>query len=118
MTSYIVLRILYESVLHPVTILSTLFSASVGAALALWLFDTQFTIIAAIGVLLLIGIVKKNAIMMVDFPLEAERQGRNTRAAIEDACLLPFRPTMTTTFSALVDALPRAVRTPAGPHTR
>ena len=75
-TIYIVLGILYESLIHPLTILSTLFSASVGAAVALWLFDTQFTIIAAIGVLLLIGIVKKNAIMMVDFALEAERQGR------------------------------------------
>ena len=74
------LGILYESLIHPITILSTLFSASVGAALALWLFDTQFTIIAAIGVLLLIGIVKKNAIMMVDFALEAERRRASTRA--------------------------------------
>ena len=99
-TIYIVLGILYESLIHPLTILSTLFSASVGAALALWLFDTQFTIIAAIGVLLLIGIVKKNAIMMVDFALEAERQGRDTREAIEEACLLRFRPIMMTTFAA------------------
>ena len=89
-TIYIVLGILYESLIHPLTILSTLFSASVGAALALWLFATQFTIIAAIGVLLLIGIVKKNAIMMVDFALEAERHGLDTREAIEQACLIAF----------------------------
>ena len=86
LTIYIVLGILYESLIHPITILSTLFSASVGAALALWLFDTQFTIIAAIGVLLLIGIVKKNAIMMVDFALEARagraRHARGDRAGL------------------------------------
>src|SRR5208283_4815907 len=82
LTIYIVLGILYESLIHPITILSTLFSASVGAALALWLFDTPFTVIAAIGVLLLIGIVKKNAIMMVDFAIEAERRGFETREAI------------------------------------
>ena len=87
-TIYIVLGILYESLIHPITILSTLFSASVGAALALWLFDTQFTVIAAIGVLLLIGIVKKNAIMMVDFALEAEGEGLDTAPAIEQR--LPF----------------------------
>ena len=117
-TIYIVLGILYESLIHPLTILSTLFSASVGAALALWLFDTQFTIIAAIGVLLLIGIVKKNAIMMVDFALEAERQGRNTREAIEEACLLRFRPIMMTTFAALFGALPLAFGTGEGSELR
>ncbi|HEY1452041.1 MAG TPA: efflux RND transporter permease subunit, partial [Roseiarcus sp.] len=117
-TIYIVLGILYESLIHPLTILSTLFSASVGAALALWLFDVQFTIIAAIGVLLLIGIVKKNAIMMVDFALEAERQGRDTREAIEEACLLRFRPIMMTTFAALFGALPLAFGTGEGSELR
>ncbi|MBV8107565.1 MAG: efflux RND transporter permease subunit [Hyphomicrobiales bacterium] len=119
MTIYIVLGILYESLIHPITILSTLFSASVGAALALWLFDTQFTIIAAIGVLLLIGIVKKNAIMMVDFALEAERQqGLGTRDAIERACLLRFRPIMMTTCAALFGALPLAFGTGEGSELR
>ncbi len=117
-TIYIVLGILYESLIHPITILSTLFSASVGAALALWLFDTQFTIIAAIGVLLLIGIVKKNAIMMIDFALEAERQGLDTRQAIEQACILRFRPIMMTTFAALFGALPLAFGTGEGSELR
>jgi multidrug efflux pump len=117
-TIYIVLGILYESLIHPITILSTLFSASVGAALALWMFDTQFTIIAAIGVLLLIGIVKKNAIMMVDFALEAERQGLNTREAIEQACILRFRPIMMTTCAALFGALPLAFGTGEGSELR
>ena len=117
-TIYIVLGVLYESLIHPITILSTLFSASVGAALALWLFDTQFTVIAAIGVLLLIGIVKKNAILMVDFALEAERAGRDTREAIEEACLLRFRPIMMTTFAALFGALPLAFGTGEGSELR
>jgi multidrug efflux pump len=117
-TIYLVLGILYESLIHPLTILSTLFSASVGAALALWLSDTQFTVIAAIGVLLLIGIVKKNAILMVDFALEAERAGRNTREAIEEACLLRFRPIMMTTFAALFGALPLAFGTGEGSELR
>ncbi len=118
LTIYIVLGILYESLIHPITILSTLFSASVGAALALWLFDTQFTVIAAIGVLLLIGIVKKNAIMMVDFALAAEREGLDTRAAIEQACLLRFRPIMMTTFAAIFGALPLAFGTGEGSELR
>jgi len=117
-TIYIVLGILYESLIHPITILSTLFSASVGAALALWLFNTQFTIIAAIGVLLLIGIVKKNAIMMVDFALQAERQGLDTREAIEQACVLRFRPIMMTTCAALFGALPLAFGTGEGSELR
>jgi multidrug efflux pump len=117
-TIYIVLGILYESLIHPLTILSTLFSASLGAALVLWLFDTQFTIIAAIGVLLLIGIVEKNAIMMVDFALEAERQGRNTREAIEEACLLRFRPIMMTTCAAIFGALPLAFGAGEGSELR
>jgi multidrug efflux pump len=117
-TIYIVLGILYESLIHPITILSTLFSASVGAALALWLFETQFTVIAAIGVLLLIGIVKKNAIMMVDFALQAERSGLDTRVAIEEACLMRFRPIMMTTFAALFGALPLAFGTGEGSELR
>jgi multidrug efflux pump len=117
-TIYIVLGVLYESLIHPITILSTLFSASVGAALALWLFDTQFTVIAAIGVLLLIGIVKKNAIMMVDFALQAKRSGLDTREAIEQACLMRFRPIMMTTFAALFGALPLAFGTGEGSELR
>ena len=118
LTIYIVLGILYESLIHPITILSTLFSASVGAALALWIFNTQFTVIAAIGVLLLIGIVKKNAIMMVDFALAAERQGLDTRSAIEQACLLRFRPIMMTTCAAIFGALPLAFGTGEGSELR
>ncbi len=118
LTIYIVLGILYESLIHPITILSTLFSASVGAALALWIFDTPFTVIAAIGVLLLIGIVKKNAIMMVDFALEAQRKGASAREAIEQACLLRFRPIMMTTFAAIFGALPLAFGTGEGSELR
>jgi len=104
---YIVLGILYESYVHPLTILSTLPSAGVGALLALELFDTPFSLIALIGILLLIGIVKKNAIMMVDFALDAERNGQlSAREAIFQACLLRFRPIMMTTLAALFGALP------------
>ncbi|CAB3752626.1 efflux RND transporter permease subunit [Paraburkholderia solisilvae] len=106
---YIVLGILYESYIHPLTILSTLPSAGVGALLALLLFDTEFSIIALIGVILLIGIVKKNAIMMVDFAIDASRtRGLSSRDAIEEACLLRFRPIMMTTCAALLGALPLA----------
>ncbi|MDR6392461.1 efflux RND transporter permease subunit [Paraburkholderia phenoliruptrix] len=105
---YIVLGILYESYIHPLTILSTLPSAGVGALLALLLFQTEFSIIALIGVILLIGIVKKNAIMMVDFAIEASRHGRSSRDAIHEACLLRFRPIMMTTFAAMLGALPLA----------
>jgi multidrug efflux pump len=105
---YIVLGILYESYIHPLTILSTLPSAGVGALLALLLFQTEFSIIALIGVILLIGIVKKNAIMMVDFAIDASRQGLNSRDAIYQACLLRFRPIMMTTCAALLGALPLA----------
>ncbi|NIF80174.1 MMPL family transporter [Paraburkholderia sp. Cy-641] len=105
---YIVLGILYESYIHPLTILSTLPSAGVGALLALLLFKTEFSIIALIGVILLIGIVKKNAIMMVDFAIEASRHGLSSRDAIYQACLLRFRPIMMTTFAALLGALPLA----------
>jgi multidrug efflux pump len=105
---YIVLGMLYESYIHPLTILSTLPSAGVGALLALLLFRTEFSIIALIGVILLIGIVKKNAIMMVDFAIEASRQGLSSRDAIYQACLLRFRPIMMTTCAALLGALPLA----------
>jgi multidrug efflux pump len=106
---YIVLGVLYESYIHPITILSTLPSAGVGAVLALMLFHTDFTIIAMIGVILLIGIVKKNAILMIDFALEAERvRGLDSRAAILEACLMRFRPIMMTTAAALLGALPLA----------
>ena len=104
---YIVLGILYESFIHPITILSTLFSAGVGAVLALLLFRTEFSIIAMIGVILLIGIVKKNAILMIDFALEAERtDGLSPREAIFRACILRFRPIMMTTFAAIFGAVP------------
>jgi len=107
---YIVLGILYESYMHPITILSTLPSAGVGAVLALMVFGTQFTIIAAIGVILLIGIVKKNAIMMIDFALEAERTHHmDPRDAIFEACRLRFRPIIMTTAAAMLGALPLAL---------
>ncbi|HEY1997635.1 efflux RND transporter permease subunit [Paraburkholderia sp.] len=105
---YIVLGMLYESYIHPLTILSTLPSAGVGALLALLLFQTEFSIIALIGVILLIGIVKKNAIMMIDFAIEASRQGLSSYDSIHQACLLRFRPIMMTTFAALLGALPLA----------
>jgi multidrug efflux pump len=107
---YIVLGVLYESYVHPITILSTLPSAGVGAVLALMLFGTEFSIIALIGVILLIGIVKKNAIMMIDFALAAEREeGLSSRDAIYRASLLRFRPIMMTTLAALLGALPLAI---------
>jgi multidrug efflux pump len=107
---YIVLGILYESFIHPVTILSTLPSAGVGALLALLLFHTDFTIIAGIGVILLIGIVKKNAIMMIDFALHAEREGgMSPREAIVQACLLRLRPILMTTMAAMFGAVPLAM---------
>ena len=116
---YIVLGILYESTIHPITILSTLPSAGVGAVLALRAFNTEFTIIAMIGVILLIGIVKKNAIMMIDFALAAERQeGLSPRDAITRACLLRFRPIMMTTMVALLGALPLAFGTGEGSELR
>jgi multidrug efflux pump len=110
LTVYIVLGILYESLVHPITILSTLPSAGVGALLALIVFKTEFTIIALIGVILLIGIVKKNAIMMIDFALEVERRERLTpQEAIYRACLMRFRPIMMTTLAAMFGALPLAL---------
>jgi multidrug efflux pump len=107
---YVVLGILYESYVHPITILSTLPSAGIGAVLALMVCNTEFSIIALIGVILLIGIVKKNAIMMIDFALDAERtRNLSSRAAIFEACLLRFRPIMMTTMAALLGALPLAI---------
>jgi multidrug efflux pump subunit AcrB len=116
---YIVLGILYESFIHPITILSTLPSAGVGAMLALMLTRTDLSVIAIIGILLLIGIVKKNAILMVDFALEAERaQGMRPREAIYQACLLRFRPIMMTTMAALFGAVPLAVGMGVGSELR
>jgi multidrug efflux pump len=110
LTVYIVLGILYESLVHPVTILSTLPSAGVGALLALLMFKTEFTIIALIGVILLIGIVKKNAIMMIDFALDVERREKVTpREAIYRAAIMRFRPIMMTTMAAMFGALPLAI---------
>jgi multidrug efflux pump len=109
-TIYIVLGVLYESYVHPLTILSTLPSAGVGALLALMAFNTEFSIMALIGVILLIGIVKKNAIMMIDFALDAERRrGMRPLEAIREACLLRFRPIMMTTMAAMLGAVPLAV---------
>jgi multidrug efflux pump len=118
-TVYIVLGVLYESFIHPVTILSTLPSAGVGALLALILCRTDFSIIALIGIILLIGIVKKNAIMMIDFALEAERdQGLTAREAIHQACQLRFRPIMMTTMAALLGGIPLALGTGTGSELR
>jgi multidrug efflux pump len=116
---YIVLGILYESYIHPVTILSTLPSAGVGALLALLIFNTEFSIMALIGVILLIGIVKKNAILMIDFALDKERkEGKNPEEAIFEACLMRFRPIMMTTMAALFGALPLILLTGAGSELR
>ena len=118
-TMYIVLGVLYESYIHPVTILSTLPSAGVGALLALMLLRNDLGIIAIIGIILLIGIVKKNAIMMIDFALDAERkEGRSPRDAIYQACLLRFRPIMMTTLAALLAALPLMLGTGVGSELR
>ena len=118
-TVYIVLGVLYESYIHPITILSTLPSAGVGALLALIVTHNEFSIIALIGVILLIGIVKKNAIMMIDFALEAEREQQlSPREAIHQACLLRFRPIMMTTLAALLGALPLALGTGTGSELR
>jgi multidrug efflux pump subunit AcrB len=118
-TVYIVLGILYESFIHPLTILSTLPSAGVGALIALILFKVELSIIAMIGILLLIGIVKKNAILMIDFALVAERQhGKTPREAIYEACLLRFRPIMMTTMAALLGGVPLALGTGTGAELR
>ncbi len=118
-TVYIVLGILYESYIHPITILSTLPSAGIGALLALMLFKAELTIIALIGIILLIGIVKKNAIMMIDFAVAAERdEGKDSMASIYEACLLRFRPILMTTAAAILGALPLALGTGTGSELR
>jgi multidrug efflux pump len=116
---YIVLGVLYESFIHPLTILSTLPSAGIGALLALMLAGDDLTIVAIIGIILLIGIVKKNAIMMIDFALDAERhEGKSPREAIYKACLLRFRPILMTTMAAVLGALPLMLGTGAGSELR
>ena len=116
---YLVLGILYESYIHPITILSTLPSASVGALLALQLTHTDLSIIAIIGIILLIGIVKKNAIMMIDFALAAERnEGKSSHDSIYEACVLRFRPILMTTMAALMGALPLALGSGVGSEMR
>jgi multidrug efflux pump len=118
-TVYIVLGVLYESFIHPITILSTLPSAGVGAFLALILFHQDLSVVAIIGLVLLIGIVKKNGIMMVDFALDAERNhGKNSTDAIYEACLLRFRPIMMTTMAALLGGLPLAFGSGIGSELR
>ena len=118
-TVYIVLGVLYESYIHPITILSTLPSAGVGAILALLVCGTELGIVALIGIILLIGIVKKNAIMMIDFALDAERkEGKSADEAIYQACLLRFRPIMMTTFAALFGGLPLALGSGVGSELR
>jgi multidrug efflux pump len=119
LTVYIVLGVLYESYIHPITILSTLPSAGVGAILALLICRTELDVIALIGIILLIGIVKKNAIMMIDFALEAEREhGKSPEEAIHEACLLRFRPIMMTTMAALLGGLPLALGAGTGSELR
>ena len=116
---YVLLGVLYESFIHPITILSGLPSAAVGALGILWLFDRELSVIAMIGILLLIGIVKKNAIMMIDFALDAQRRlNMAPHQAIRTACLLRFRPIMMTTLAALMGALPIAIGFGAGAELR
>jgi multidrug efflux pump subunit AcrB len=116
---YVIMGVLYESFIHPITILSSLPPAGVGALAILMLFHFQLTLIAIVGIILLMGIVKKNAIMMIDFALEAERvEGKAPQEAIHEACLLRFRPIMMTTFCALIAGLPLAVETGAGSELR
>src|SRR5207247_5619720 len=118
-TVYVVLGILYESYIHPITILSTLPSAGVGAILALQITRNDLTVVALIGIILLIGIVKKNAIMMIDFALEAEREEHKPpEEAIYQACLLRFRPIMMTTMAALLGGLPLALIPGTGAELR
>jgi len=115
---YIVLGVLYESYIHPLTILSTLPSAGVGALLALQLTGNDLGVIGIIGIILLIGIVKKNAIMMIDFAIDAERAGKAPRAAIHEAALLRFRPILMTTFAALFAAVPLMIGLGEGSELR
>ena len=118
-TVYIVLGVLYESFIHPITILSTLPSAGAGALVALWIAGDDIDVISIIGIILLIGIVKKNAIMMIDFALVAEREeGKPPREAIHQACLLRFRPILMTTMAALLGALPLMLGNGTGSELR
>ena len=118
-TVYIVLGVLYESFIHPITILSTLPSAGVGAFIALLLFHQDLSVVAIIGLVLLLGIVKKNGIMIVDFALQAERErGKNSTDAVYEACLLRFRPIMMTTMAALLGGVPLALGTGLGSELR
>jgi HAE1 family hydrophobic/amphiphilic exporter-1 len=116
--AYVVLGILYESFIHPITIISGLPSAGIGAILTLMLFNMELSVIAMIGIVMLVGIVKKNAIMMIDFAIERRRVGLSAEAAIREACLLRFRPIMMTTFAAIFGALPIALGTGAGAELR
>jgi HAE1 family hydrophobic/amphiphilic exporter-1 len=116
--TYVILGILYESFIHPITIISGLPSAGVGALITLMAFNMEFTLVATIGMIVLIGIVKKNAIMMVDFAIERRREGASAHDAIREACLLRFRPIMMTTFAAIFGALPIALATGAGAEFR
>ncbi len=116
--AYVVLGILYESFIHPITIISGLPSAGIGAMLTLILFRMDLSVIAMIGIVMLVGIVKKNAIMMIDFAIERRRVGLSAEAAIREACLLRFRPIMMTTFAAIFGALPIALGTGAGAELR
>ncbi len=118
LTIYIVLGVLYESYIHPLTILSGLPSAGLGALIALEIFHMDLSVIAIIGILLLVGIVKKNAIMMIDFALVRRRDGLDALAAIREAALIRFRPIMMTTFAAILGALPIALGTGAGAELR
>src|SRR5439155_14114196 len=115
---YIVLGVLYESLIHPITIMSTIPSAGLGALLALLMFGSDLNLIAMVGIILLIGIVKKNAILMVDFALEQEREGKSPIDAIYQACMLRFRPILMTTLAALFGALPLALGHGTGSELR
>jgi HAE1 family hydrophobic/amphiphilic exporter-1 len=115
---YVLLGVLYESYIHPLTILSGLPSAAIGALLTLELFGLPLTLIASIGILMLIGIVKKNAIMMIDFALAAQREGKPPEEAIRQACALRFRPITMTTLAAMMGALPLAIGIGAGSELR
>jgi HAE1 family hydrophobic/amphiphilic exporter-1 len=116
--AYVVLGILYESFIHPITIISGLPSAGIGAILTLMLFNMELSVIAMIGIVMLVGIVKKNAIMMVDFALERRRVGLSAEQAIREAALLRFRPIMMTTFAAIFGTLPIAIGAGAGAELR
>jgi HAE1 family hydrophobic/amphiphilic exporter-1 len=116
--AFVILGILYESFIHPITIISGLPSAGIGAILTLMLFNMELSVIAMIGIVMLVGIVKKNAIMMVDFALERRRVGLSAEQAIREAALLRFRPIMMTTFAAIFGTLPIAIGAGAGAELR